>query len=302
MKLNMKRPELEDRPLLESYLSYADTRSCEMTFGNIYLWSRFYHTGYAIVEDNLVFGDLSEAYSYTFPVGPGDKKKTLDALMEHCRENGKDFQLHNITPEDFARLEELYPERFAIRYNRDYADYVYETEKLATLAGRKYHSKKNHVNKFKKLYEDWSYEPISQENLEECFQMVLAWRHENGCDEDEEKNAELCVAQNALRLYEELGFTGGALRVGGEIVACTIAEPGIKKDTMVVHIEKALSKIEGAYTMINQQFALHQGAAYRYLNREEDLGEEGLRQAKMSYRPAFMIEKGIVKEIGGFEE
>ena len=106
------------------------------------------------------------------------------------------------------------------------------------------------------------------------------------------------MAQNALRLFDELGFKGGALRVGGKIVACTIGEPGIRKDTMIVHIEKALTGVQGAYTVINQQFALHEGAAYQYLNREEDLGEEGLRQAKMSYKPVFLIEKGVVRERG----
>ena len=140
MELKMKRPELEDRELLERYLAHADTRSCEMTFGNIYLWSRFYNTGFAIVEDNLIFGEVDGVYSYTFPVGPGDKKKTIDALMEHCKENGEIFQLHNITKEDFAKLEELYPGRFEIKYDRNYADYVYETEKLAKLSGKKYHS------------------------------------------------------------------------------------------------------------------------------------------------------------------
>ena len=148
------------------------------------------------------------------------------------------------------------------------------------------------------LYEDWAYEPITKDNVEECFQMILEWRHENGCDGDEEKNAEICVAQNALRLYDELGFRGGALRVNGKIAACTIGEPGNKKDTMIVHIEKALTEVQGAYTVINQQFALHEGAAYRYLNREEDLGEDGLRQAKMSYKPVFLIEKGVVREKG----
>ena len=92
--------------------------------------------------------------------------------MAHCREKQVPFQLHNITKEDFAKLEELYPGRFDIRYERDYADYVYETEKLASLSGKKLHSKKNHVNKFKSIYSDWSYEPLTKDNVEECFQTV----------------------------------------------------------------------------------------------------------------------------------
>ena len=176
------------------------------------------------------------------------------------------------------------------------ADYVYESEKLATLSGKKLHSKRNHVNKFKIVYADrWSYEPISEDNLEECVQTGLKWRNENGCEEDEEKNAELCVTLNSLRLFKELDLVGGALRVDGKIIAFTIGEP-LSEDTFVVHIEKALGEIEGAYTMINQQFVQHACMDYKYVNREEDTGSEGLRKAKRSYRPAFMVEKGWVRE------
>lgn len=296
MDLKMKRPELADRDLINGYLKYADSRSCELTFGNIYLWSRFYETGFAIVEDTIVFGEVDGVYSYSFPVGPGDLKRAVDALMDHCRENNAVFQLHNVTGEEFEKLEEIYPGRFEIAYEREYADYVYETEKLAKLSGKKYHSKKNHVNKFMSLYPDWSYEPITKENVEECFQMALRWRRENGCEEDEEKNAEMCVSLNSLRLFEELGFVGGVLRVNGKIVAYTVGEPSTKADTMIVHIEKALSEVQGAYTVINQQFALHQGQGYTYLNREDDVGDEGLRKAKLSYKPVFLIEKGVVRE------
>ena len=137
--------------------------------------------------------------------------------------------------------------------------------------------------------------PSGRKNLEECFQMALKWRNENGCNDDDEKNAEMCVTLNALRLFEELELTGGLLRAGGKIVAFTIGEP-ICSDTFVVHIEKAFAEVPGAYPMINQQFAEHACAGYQYINREEDTGSEGLRKAKLSYRPVFMVEKGMVTE------
>ena len=126
--------------------------------------------------------------------------------------------------------------------------------------------------------------------------MGLKWRNDNGCEEDEEKNAEICVTLNSLRLFEELELVGGILRVDGEIVAFTIGEP-ICSDTFVVHIEKAYADIPGAYNMINQQFVEHECMNYKYVNREEDTGAEGLRKAKRSYRPVFMVEKGTVTEI-----
>lgn len=295
MEINLKRPELEDRAQINHYLSYADTRSCEMTFANTYLWSRHYDVGFTVLEDMLVFGSTAGTVSFTVPVGPGDLRQVLDILMAYCEEKGVPFQLHNVTKEDFDRLEAFYPGEFDISYERDYADYVYETEKLINLSGKKYHSKKNHINKFKALYPDWSYEPITKDNLEECFQMGLRWRELNGCEEDEEKHAEICVALNYLRLFEELEMRGGALRVDGKIVAFTIGEP-VNRDTLVVHIEKAFAEIQGAYTMINQQFAEHEGAGFTYMNREEDMGEEGLRKAKLSYKPVFLVEKGVVRK------
>ena len=201
-----------------------------------------------------------------------------------------------MTPDNFELLEKWYPGRFQIEYERDNADYVYESEKLVALPGKKLHGKRNHVNKFKSIYANrWSYESISKENVEECFQMALRWRNDNGCNEDLEKNAEMCVTLNALRLFEELGLTGGVLRVDGEIVAFTIGEP-VCSDTFVVHIEKAYAEIPGAYNMINQQFVEHECMDYTYVNREEDTGAEGLRRAKLSYRPVFLVEKGTVTE------
>ena len=144
------------------------------------------------------------------------------------------------------------------------------------------------------MYEDrWSYEPTTKDNVEDCFQMALKWRNENGCEEDLEKNAEICVTLNSLRLFEELGLKGGVLRIDGEVAAFTVGEP-ICSDTFGVHIEKAYAEVQGAYPMINQQFVSHECMDYKYVNREEDTGAEGLRKAKMSYRPVFMVEKGTV--------
>lgn len=296
MEIHFKRPELGDRDLINNYLKYSDRRSCEMTFANIYMWSGHYNTGFAVVEDMLVLGKTAGAAAFSFPVGPADLKKTLDILMAYCEEKGVPFQLYDVTKEDFARLEELYPGMFDITYDRDYADYVYETEKLAVLSGKKYHGKKNHINKFKALYPDWSYEPITKENVAECLQMVLLWKKQNGYEDDGEMDAEIRVTLNFLRLFDRLEMRGGILRVNGEIAAFTIGEPAANPDTLLVHIEKAFVDVHGAYAMINQQFAEHEGAGFTYLNREEDLGDEGLRRAKMLYKPVFLIEKGIARK------
>ncbi len=299
MEYEFKRPELEDKELISYYFAKAPGRSCERTFVNVYLWSRHYKVKFAVIEDALVFRDEGDGFAFSYPAGKDEAvKKALEALMEYCRERKCPFRLYNVTEEHFAQLCGWFPDRFQIRYDRDAADYVYETEKLATLAGKKLHGKRNHINKFKALYPDWSYESLNDDNVEECFQMALKWRNQNGCDDDAEKNAEMCVTLNSLRLYKELGLRGGVLKIGEKIAAFSVGEP-LCSDTFVVHIEKAFPDIEGAYPMINQQFVLHECMDYTYVNREEDTGAEGLRKAKLSYRPVFMVEKGIVTEKTG---
>ena len=298
LEFDFKRPQLEDKEVISHYFKHHTSRSCERTFVNVFLWARFYNVTFAIIEDTLVFKSEDEnTFAFAYPAGePENVKKALDTLYQYSQERGVPFRLYNVTPDHFEPIEAWYPGRFQIEYNEDLADYVYESEKLCTLAGKKLHGKRNHINKFKSLYEGrWSYETMSGDNVEECFQMALKWRNQNGCDDDPEKNSEMCVTLNPLRLFRELELTGGILRVDGQIVAFTIGEP-VCSDTFVVHIEKAFPDVQGAYTMINQQFVEHECMDYRYVNREEDTGDEGLRKAKRSYRPVFMVEKGVVTE------
>ena len=298
LEYDFKRPQLEDKEIIKHYFRHHTSRSCERTFVNVFLWARFYNVTYAVIEDTLVFKSEDEGrLAFAYPAGEADcVRKAIDRLDQYSKERGKAFCLYNVTPDNFEQLENWYPGRFQVEYNEDLADYVYESEKLCTLSGKKLHGKRNHINKFKATYEGrWSYEPITKDNVEECFQMALKWRNQNGCNDDPEKNSEMCVTLNSLRLFEELELKGGLLRVDNQIVAFTMGEP-ICSDTFVVHIEKAFPDVQGAYPMINQQFVEHECMQYKYVNREEDTGEEGLRKAKRSYRPVFMVEKGLVTE------
>ena len=295
MQFQFKKTELEDREIITSYFGKAPSRSCERTFANVYLWSRHYPVTWAIIEDALVFKSQDETHlSWAYPAGEADAvKRALSVMKAYSEEQGYEFSMYSVTPEMFAQLETFFPGKFQIEYDRDEADYVYEREKLETLSGKKLHGKRNHITKFKSVHEDWDYETLTEDNVEECFQMALKWRNLNGCEDDEEKNAEMCVSLNSLRLFRELNLVGGVLRVEGEIVAFTMGEK-LCEDTFVVHIEKAYADVDGAYPMINQQFVQHECMDYQYVNREEDTGADGLRQAKMSYRPAFLEEKGYV--------
>lgn len=294
MELNFRKPALEDKKIIDGYYHMANSRSCEDTFANLYLWNRLYPMEFAEMDGMMILKSAREDFYFRFPKGDRSHlKKVMEKMIDYAEQKGVSFKMGVVTPEQFAVLEELFPGKFQIEYFREDADYVYEQEKLANLPGKKYHGKKNHVNKFMKTYPDWRYEPITDENVEDCFQMALIWRNRNGCDEAEEKRTEMCVALNFLRLMKELGMKGGCLRVDGRVVAFTIGEP-LCRDTFVVHIEKALTEYDGVYPMINQQFVQREMEGFRYVNREEDTGDEGLRQAKLSYHPAFLMEKGIV--------
>ena len=290
--VTFQTPRLEDKQLLDQYLKKVPYRGCEFSFANVYLWAPHYRTKFAVIDDFLVFHSEGEEPSFGFPLGSGDRKKVIDQLMAMCEAEGVPFRMHGITSEMFEELEKLYPGKFEIKYVRDVADYIYAYEDLAYLKGKKLHGKRNHINRFMENNR-WSYENISKENIPDCVEMAEQWRSVNGCEEDEEKSAEMCVVLNALKYFEQLELSGGLIRVEDKVVAFTIGEP-VGQDTFVVHIEKAFADIQGAYPMINQQFVLNHLAGYRYINREEDMGVEGLRKAKLSYNPAILLEKGVV--------
>ncbi|MEI3139107.1 MAG: phosphatidylglycerol lysyltransferase domain-containing protein [Lachnospiraceae bacterium] len=156
-------------------------------------------------------------------------------MKAYCERENLNFRLGLVTPVQFEYWKDCI--RTLLRlYMTGTVQIMFTREKLANLSGKKYHGKKNHVNKFQKTYPDWKYESISDENVEDCFQIALKWRNANDVDEDDEKNAEMTVAMNSLRLYKELGLRGGLLRVNQEVVAFTMGEP-VCDDTIVVHIE-----------------------------------------------------------------
>lgn len=313
MEISWKRIEKKDKNIILHYYEKEQPMSCEMTYGNNILWEPFFLTKYAVVEDMLVFLS-NEDTSVSFPIGKGNVKKTVGILMDFFKEKSLPFHMHGVTESQFAQLETLFPETFEISYDRDAADYIYEAEKLKTLAGKKLHAKRNHINKFMENHPDWSYEAIADENRLECLQMAEKWWQNNGSDnvlldaeaisifearkreipyEDFEKRAEFEVTKNALLSMEELGLKGGLIRADGEVVAFSIGEAA-SEQMFVVHVEKAFADVQGAYSMINQQLVMHEAEQYTYVNREEDAGVEGLRKAKLSYRPAILLLKGNV--------
>ena len=223
------------------------------------------------------------------PIGNGDLKKVLDAMIEDSKYEKEQFCMLGVCSGMCEELKEIMPDRFHFEADRDYTDYLYLRTDLATLAGKKFQSKRNHVNKFRKTY-NYEYVPLTPDRIPECMELEAEWCKMNNCNQHEGTGNERRALIYALQNFDALGLTGGILHVDGKIAAFTFGMP-INEDTFGVHVEKADTRIDGAYAMINYEFANHIPEQYTYLNREEDLGIEGLRKAKLSYQPTILLEK-----------
>lgn len=282
--------ELKDKELITSYTLNSMRQNCDLSFSNLCSWRFLYDTKFAVMDGFLLLKFRAGGRNvYMMPIGSGDLKQVLDALMDDARQEGQPFCLLGICTGMCRELEELMPGKFLFTADRDYADYLYLRTDLATLSGKRFQPKRNHVNKFKRTY-SYEYTPITPDRIQECMELETEWCKANNCDQHEGTGNERRALTYALRHFEELGLTGGILHVEGRIAAFTFGMP-ISHDTFGVHVEKADTTIEGAYAMINYEFANHVPPQYIYLNREEDLGIEGLRKAKLSYQPAVILEK-----------
>jgi len=279
-----KNAELKDKTWARELLSYSAYRGCEYTFGNNFCWQNIYGMKIARYKD---FYLIKSSGGYFFPAGRGDFREAIEVLRKDADECGCFLNFVTMNKASMQWLKENYPE-YGFESNRDFHDYIYNYEDLATLKGKKFHSKRNFINRFR-LNQDRHYEPISPQNIDECIEMNEQWLKESDCC-DGDLESENCAVRNGLNNFFELDFIGGLLRVNGKVIAFTFGEPATK-DTFVVHAEKAFTSVQGSYPAINNEFVLNELGGYDYINREEDMGLENLRKAKLSYNPAFMEEK-----------
>ncbi|WP_333616008.1 DUF2156 domain-containing protein, partial [Bacteroides pyogenes] len=282
---------LADKDIITSFTLNSRRRNCDLSFSNLCSWRFLYNTQFAVVDDFLVFKFWADdQLAYMMPVGNGDQKSILYKLIEDAGKEGQPFCMLGVCSDMRKELETVLPDRFTFTEDRDYADYIYLRSDLSTLKGKKFQPKRNHINRFRNTYSDYEYIPITPDLIEECLKLEAEWCKANDCDQHEGTGNERRALVYALHNFEAIGLTGGILRVNGQIVAFTFGMP-INHETFGVHVEKADTRIDGAYAMINYEFANHIPEQYVYINREEDLGIEGLRKAKLSYQPVTILEK-----------
>lgn len=283
----------EDRSLLVSYIFPGERRDSNLSIVNLCSWQYLTCSSYAIIEQQLVLRFCFENNQtvYTIPSGSGWLPEVLHCLADQAKEEGLPLYLYGIVPELKEKLERVFPEVFEYKENRDHFDYLYLRSDLAELKGKDFQSKRNHVNKFRKKY-DFRFIPLTAALVPDCLRMHEQWCAERRCGEDESLTDEWQALTFALNHFSELDMAGGSLWVNGKMIAFAFGAP-VNHDTFCVHAEKALGDFEGAYNAINQEFASYLPERFIYLNREEDLGIEGLRKAKLSYRPFRLLEKGL---------
>ena len=304
--ISFTSPEIEDRQWIEAYLQFANNRACEYNFVNLLIWRNKYYQKVAKVFDTLVVRiRASIGHSYLYPIGPGDRKRAIEEIEKDALERGEDLQFICLSPAHVEELTQFFPGQFTIAKERDSFDYLYAIDSLADLTGKRYQAKRNHINRFVSECPDWSSERITAENLPECLEMAENWYqlHE-GTTQDQSFNDEHDALLITAEHYEAMGMDGILIRSSNRIVAFAIGKR-IASDTFDVFFEKAYVDIQGAYAIVNREFAGHIRETYEgitLINREDDMGLEGLRKAKESYHPIQMEEKSFaikkLKDIG----
>ena len=218
-------------------------------------------------------------------------KQGTGCADRRCQPGRRAFLLVGYLRRNVLRTGNLYARQISVYSRQGLRRLRISALRPRHLIRQKFQAKRNHINKFKKTY-NYEYTPITADRIRECLDLEAEWCKVNNCDQHEGTGNERRALIYALHNFDALGLTGGILHVEGKIAAFTFGMP-INQDTFGVHVEKADTRIDGAYAIINYEFANHIPEQYIYINREEDLGIEGLRKAKLSYQPAIILEKYV---------
>ena len=289
--LNFHKPSVQDYDWIHEILYPADLPGADNTFHNMYFWECYY--GEVAQLGGFVTQRLSQSgvSTYLFPAGSGDVRAALEDLMQDAKSRGEKFCLRGVTDDKKALLEQLFPGKFAFTAYRDSFDYIYTVEELTELHGKKLQAKRNHCNRFEQDHPNFETRVVTMENIALCREMVQKWYEVHEWNEQIEQ--EKTAISRAFDCFDKTNMDGLMLLDGGEVIAFSM---GARMNAQYYDVcfEKAYSAINGAYAMINREFSRMIAQKYpevQFLNREDDMGEPGLRKAKESYQPTLLLEK-----------
>ncbi|MDF2609744.1 MAG: hypothetical protein K0R92_1218 [Lachnospiraceae bacterium] len=292
--LEFKPITLDSADNIIKYLGYKESRTCDSTIGSLFMWRDYYKSEYAIYNDMLYMKVIFAENENRFivPIGEHTMKSSMPVLEEYANENNLSLSFVAVPEEALNKLKDYYQNQLEYVSDRDMSDYLYLAEDLSELKGRRYSGQRNHINKFKKLYPDYKYVKMDSENITRVMDFYEEY------SKNMVKTMETAIEENErtleiLPFLDKFYMSGGFIEVDGKIIAISAGE--IIKDTLYVHIEKALKEYPGSYQMIMNEFAKHNVfEQVVYINREDDAGDLGLRTSKLSYHPCKIMDKYTV--------
>jgi len=281
---------LDDAALFNAYFQKHPPLISEYTFTNLFMWRNYYRFIWMLWDGNLCILAHRPAHEpfYLPPVGDNSIRQCMINCITHLRSKGFTGEVQRV-PEETINQHFKEVHEFDMLPDRNNADYVYLSEDLIRLPGNRYHRKKNQINQFKKKY-PFQYQPLTLELVEQCLALETHWCDLKHCDQVPSLSGEEHAIHEALTNMQALNFTGGTICIDGKIEAFSLGER-LNENTAVIHIEKANPAFEGLYQALSQMFSEQAWSGFTYINREQDLGEAGLQQAKLSYHPHHFVNK-----------
>ncbi len=270
----------EDRDLINRYLEVNPSGVCEMSFPNIFIWKDSERPRYTILNGNLciLLEPTFEPAYFLPPAGEREIAKTIETCLAHAPRLSR-------VPEAIVKT---YGAPYKVEEDRDNFDYVYRCDDLVELKGKKFDGKRNRIKKFESSF-GHAYEKLRPEHVDGCRELLHKWYDAKG-NSDPYMKAEKEAILAALAMFKELCLTGGVVTVVGRVEAFTMGMP-LTTDTALIQIEIANPALPGLAQWINREFIRREWPAFRYVNREQDMGVPGLRKAKLSYQPEHLLNK-----------
>ena len=296
----------DSRHILDEYLNSFEYQTSGLSFTSLFMWRNINLFSWQIIGDYLCIAGIShleidKKEAFLFPpltktgdYQPSELRKTILEAKKIFEEKGQKLSIRLLPSHMNGIIEAAFPGELNFFEDRANYDYVYLTKDLIRLAGRQYHSKRNHLNYFKGHY-NYKYVPLTSSMAEEAMNFIKEFNLRKQLPEYEMGllRMEEVAMEDVFQNFGEIGYLSGALIIDGRIQALSIGGL-LGKKTVVVHVEKANTEYRGAYQAINNEFCRHMPPNIKYINREEDMDLMNLREAKLSYRPVKFIEKYIV--------
>lgn len=283
---------LDDKPLFDRAFAQFPPQISEFTFTNLFIWRQSYETKVSRFRNFLcLLSDKGDRSFFFPPIGEGDVIECCRGLLQYPGQKAAPPKISRV-PQALVEQIDWKAAGMKAELDQGQSDYIYLVKDLVELKGRKYHRKRNHVKQFREKY-SFRYTPLTPEWVPQCLQLQADWCDLRHCEDSPGLYNESLAVKEAFTHFEALGLKGGAILIDEKVEAFTLGEP-LNPETVVIHVEKANPAYEGLYSAINQAFLEHQWPEYTYVNREQDLGEEGLKKSKESYFPHHMVNKYTV--------